>query len=200
MILRIFLIIVLIFNLGCSRNSTETGNPGVELVLTDFSTTSMQKSGTVSSRSVASVRLCFKRLRFKISDEDTNVNVEVDEDNIDLELGQVDLDPDGGVLTTVSVPPGIYSRIEFDLDSDCMNQGTPSVIVDNDNDGGTPFETDDNMTIKFEGQVSVSVDTRLELAIGNIINALDAVTSADQIKDALEDAGSAGTFTEIDED
>ena len=184
------IIFSLFLALGCSRNSTETGNPGVTINLSSYSENSINTNQN-EARAVTQVTFCFKRLRFKLADDADSSN----SDNIDLDIGQVNLDPNGGELTTVNVPAGIYDRIEFDLENDCNEQNEPSVIVDNDNDGGTPFQTDDRISIRFEGNLIVtSLDTEVNLRIGNIIDALDTITNANDIKDTLEDTSANGAF------
>jgi hypothetical protein len=128
----------------------------------------------------------------QISDADTT-DSENDSDNIDLALGQKLLDPDGTSLGSVSVPAGVYTRIEFDLAHDCEGETSPSVIVEN-SEAGSPFETDDHITIKFEGTVNLTQSTMLTLDLGTILEALDTVTSDSEIKTALENAGTKGSF------
>ncbi len=169
---------------GCGKkgSNTSTGNPLVSVEMASFSASSTK----VGAFALSSLTLCFKRLRFKPVDEIAT--------DIDLTLGQVTLAPSGTQIATVQVPPGEYERVEFDLEKDCLNGGEPSVVIDNDNDGGTPFQTDDRMTIKFEGAVTITTDQTLTLFVDNLINAADGINDANNIKTAFENSTATGTY------
>ncbi|HUP56648.1 MAG TPA: hypothetical protein VM598_04290 [Bdellovibrionota bacterium] len=137
--------------------------------------------------SVSQIKMCFKRLRFKEQDESTSSDSSQDEDNHDLDLGLVTLDTSGTTLASVEIPKGVYKRIEFDLEDDC-GVGY-SLYVDNNG----AIQTNDRMTIKFEGTFdATAAGGRIQLAVQNIVTALGAVTSGTDLKDAAED--SSGTF------
>ncbi len=182
--LLITTIALLIVISGCGKkgSNTSTGNPLVSVEMASFSASSTK----LGAFSVSSLTLCFKRLRFKPVDEIAS--------DIDLTLGQITLAPSGTQIATVQVPPGEYERVEFDLEKDCLNGGEPSVVIDNDNDGGTPFQTDDRMTIKFEGAVTITSDQTLTLFVDNLITAADGITDANEIKSALEDSAATGSY------
>lgn len=178
---------------ACSDN-TDTGNPLVSLNFAPYSAGAMaQKTNTALS--VQDLQMCIKRLRFKTENENTNPDPEIDEDNIDLNIGVLQISPAGTAVTNIKLPKGIYTRIEFDLKKDCADSVTsPSVVLDNDNDGGTPFETDETITIRFEGSVDLNSSRTLDLYINNIIQALDTVSASNQIKPTLESLSAVGTF------
>ncbi len=127
---------------------------------------------------VGTVNLCFKRLRFKPVENDDSTA-----ENIDLNLGLVTIDPIGTNIVSVSVPEGTYRRIEFDLERDCDGFPSPSVSFTN---GVTTYSTQDNIKIKFEGTLVVDADKTVTLDTDIILDALDNVTSDNQIKNTLE--------------
>jgi hypothetical protein len=128
---------------------------------------------------VSGTKFCFKRLRFK-PDSSTAGS------NIDLTLGQVDIDPSGTSLLTVSIPEGTYRRVEFDLEKECDGvSGKPSVSFSNDIGS---FSTQETMTIVFDGTYVASSSGTLTLDIDALLDALDIVTNSNQIKTSLENA------------
>ncbi len=126
---------------------------------------------------VGSVDLCFKRLRFKPVENDDSTA-----ENYDLDIGLVTIDPNGTNIMSVSVPEGTYRRIEFDLEGNCNGLGAPSVSFLN----GATYSTQDNIKIKFEGILVVDSDKTVTLNTDIILDALDNVTSDNQIKNTLE--------------
>ncbi len=128
---------------------------------------------------VSGTKFCFKRLRFK-PDSSTAGS------NIDLTLGQVDINPAGTSLITISIPQGTYRRVEFDLEKECDGVlGKPSVTFSN---GNGVFSTQDSMTIIFDGTYTASSSGTLTLDIDALLDALDLVTNSNQIKTSLENA------------
>jgi hypothetical protein len=127
----------------------------------------------------SSVYFCFKRLRFKANSSGGG-------EDIDLEIGRVAIDANGTDLTSIRVPAGTYERIEFDLEEECDGtSGRPSVEFVNTN---APFNhsTTDRMTIKFDGSVTISADTTLELNIDLFYDEMDSFSSSDDIKTLFE--------------
>lgn len=161
---------------SCAKSDgTSTGNPLVNL-----------RSGVYSSLSIQTVsesRFCFKRIRFKQAGELTNPDPAVDEDNIDFAIGEKILNAGGDNFGTIRVPPGNYTRIEFDLDNSCGSGYSVYVT----NSSGT-FSTTQGATIKFNGNITIAADVSIELALQNLISALNAVTNNSQIKPSLEAA------------
>lgn len=185
--MKILLLSVLIFSAsGCGP--TTTGNPvdkqPVTLRMADTQPFAFLKKGLdliipEARAAITNSKFCFKRLRFKPDSSSSG-------SNIDLELGQIDIDPNGTDLLTVEVPVGEYKRIEFDLEKDCDGVGFKS-SVEFDNANG-PFDTDETITIKFDGSYNVSSAGTLTLDIDALYDALDLVTANNQIKPALENA------------
>lgn len=181
---NIFLFMLMLSMAGCGPGTT-TGNPvaPVELRMEDKQPLSWLKKAWDSIippayAAVSDIKFCFKRLRFK-PDELT------EGENFDLALGQVNINPGGTTLLTVSVPAGTYQEIEFDLDKDCDGIGKPSVSFTNNNGS---FSTIDDMTIEFEGVYTVSSAGTLTLNIDPLLDALELVTADNQIATSLEAA------------
>lgn len=165
---------------GCAGGGTTIGNPvTVELKLSSYTSTQ-----SIETQAVSSLTFCFKRLRFKQEGETTNSDSSTDEDNIDLNLGEVTISPSGTNLTSVSIPSGVYTRVEFDLEKDCSSQKSIQVT----NDSGS-FSTEDRITIKFEGYFVASDSSKvLNLGLSNIITKLNEVTANSEIKTKAESA------------
>lgn len=127
--------------------------------------------------------MCFKRLRLKTVEDIEDSNTAADgEDNIDIALGEVSLSATGeSVLGNVVVPTGDYRRIEVDLEDTC---GTGhSLLLDKD----SVFESAERITIKFEGDFSITQDTEaLNLAFDKIVEQLSVVTVEADLKEAAE--------------
>jgi len=163
---------------GGEGGGTATGNPVVELKFDSYSSPLMSK---VSAMAVDSLKLCFKRLRFKVASGSTG-------GNIDLEVGELSIVSSGVDIASVSVPEGVYDRVEFDLSDECGN----GYSVEVDNSSGV-FQTTDNMTIKFEGTfVADQASEILLMSVQDLIDNMDAVTSSGDIKTQAEAA--SGTF------
>lgn len=136
------------------------------------------------------ILFCLERLRFKLPE---GILVEVEnpgddsseteiEDSIDFELGEVVIDPQGTDLGDIQVPVGTYSRIEFDLDNDCLSG--KSIQVTNVNGS---FSTDEEVTIKFDGNFVVTNDTQITLPLAEIVNALDSFNPTSMIQDDIDE-------------
>ena len=177
-------ILALLFAVGCASSSqgTSSGNPVVAMKFAAYNSAASSKARELSSvdaLAVSSVKMCFKRLRFKQASGDSNV---------DLALGEVTLSPSGTELANVSVPAGTYTRIELDLDDECGSGQSLSVT-----NGNGSFATDEGMTIKFDGSFTYTGDSRsLELAVQAVVSALGAVTNSSQLRSAAE--GASGSF------
>lgn len=169
-------ICILILIIGCANNGTSTGNPLVNLRYGSF-------SSSLSAFTVNQAKFCFKRVRFKQAGELTNSDPAVDGDNVDFDIGEKTLNAVGDNLGNITVPPAVYTRIEFDLDNHCGN-GYSVYLV---NTSGT-FSTNDTISIKFEGNVVLNSDVSLNLALQNLISALNTVSSSTQIRTKLEAA------------
>lgn len=179
---------------GCSAQGTSTGNPMVALSFGPYGSAppgvSSQNVASAPKEflsaevmSISSLKLCFKRLRFKQDGENTNVDPTVDSDNIDFEPGELTIDEMGTYLGEVQLPVGSYSRVEFDLEDNCSSG--KSVQVTNANG---PFSTQDRITIKFEGNFVHSEDTSLALDLQPIVTALMSVSNDSEIRTQSESA------------
>ncbi len=195
--MKYFILLILLLNLSCTDNDNTTiGNPLVSLKILPYSTP--QAFSKLTPFAVSSLQFCVKRLRFKTDQELTNPITDEDEDNVDINLGLINIDPTGTVLTEVNIPKGEYTRIEFDLEPDCAGEISPSVILSNDNSMGTPFVTNDDITIQFRGLISLNSTTSISLNISSMIQALSNVTDADEIESVLENSQNEGDFDEDD--
>ncbi len=180
--------LVLISLLGCSAGGTTTGNPiTVQLRLVDqqpfawWSPITNQIIIPSAYAAVTNAYFCFKRLRFKTDSSD-----ETTDDNIDVNIGRVAIDPNGTNLVSVTIPSGVYRRIEFDLEEECNDvASTPSVEFTN---GLAPFNhsTSDRMTIKFEGTFTATADTSLDLDIDAFFDTMDTINDGNDIKNQFE--------------
>jgi hypothetical protein len=172
---------ILVLGQGCQgSHGTSTGNPlssepGVALKMAAFSPTA------VPGNNVLSLAMCLKRLRFKAASGSS------DSGDIDLQLGDVTLDPSGTLLSSVQIPIGTFDRIEFDLDPSCSSGHSVALT----NSSGS-FTSTDDMTIRFDGSITITGDQSVELLVQQIVNALATVTSGSAIKSAAE--GVSGSF------
>ncbi|MEZ4873404.1 MAG: hypothetical protein R2827_14435 [Bdellovibrionales bacterium] len=180
---KAIVILIMLIGIGCAPGGggTTTGNGIVDVNMQAYT----GLSSKVSSMAVTSLTMCFKRLRFKTEGESTDADPSTDSDNIDLSLGEITLSATGTNLGLVSVPYGTYSRVEFDLEKDCVDTITSnSVEVTN---GNGSFFTEDRITIKFEGTFVVGSSSNvLNLGVQAIVDALDSVSANEQIKTQAE--------------
>ncbi|MBC7690877.1 MAG: hypothetical protein H7222_03855 [Methylotenera sp.] len=163
---------------GCG--GTTTGNPQINLQMGGYTTASSGFSLFPSAyAAVSGFSMCFKRLRFKAA-SGTNA------DNIDLTIGEVQLLASSPTpLASLTIAPGTYRRIEFDLDSSCASG--KSLRLNNSNGA---FSTSDSITIRFDGAFVVDGTTQtLTLAVNEITTQLDAVVANGDIKPKAEAAG-----------
>ncbi|WP_374075617.1 hypothetical protein [Bdellovibrio bacteriovorus] len=173
---KIFLISLLFLNACANSGGTSTGNP---LVAVQFKSFTPFHASSVETQSVSNLKMCFKRLRFKpVSGLD---------DNIDLALDEVSIVDSGTLVTTVGVPAGTYSRVEFDLDTHCTSGR--SVQLSNSNGS---FTSTDTITIRFDGTLVLSASQNLDLNIQAIVSALDTATSNADIK--IKSESVSGSF------
>ena len=180
---------LLVTLVSCSGGST-TGNPiSVNVRLQDAQPFAWWKPIRNSvlipeaMAAVSNVFLCFKRIRFKYDDASEVGG----SDNIDIELGRVSLDPTGTSIGSYTIPEGSYERIEIDLEKECDGVASrPSVEFTN---GNSPFSysSQDRITIKFDGQFVAAGGQTIDLDVDGILDVMDAITPADDIKDLLED-------------
>lgn len=139
---------------------------------------------------VNSVTMCFKRLRFKRLHEEMTA-----EDNVDFFLGAVDLNLSGeSALGEIQLPEGEYERVLVELEGECSDASGPySIKVSNSSAGA--LRTDERITVRFDGYFDASGSGGvLNLAIQDIVAALDTTVSNADLKNNLEDASVKGTF------
>lgn len=174
---------------GCG---TTAGNPQVSVEFKSYATASSGGFGipfiAPAYAALSEVKLCFKRVRFKFEGASDPADSDDDPDNMDFAIGEVALQSGGTSIGTVELVPGVYKRVEFDLDSHCASG--KSVQVTNSNGS---FSTADSVEIKFNGSFSVDArDRTVRLNIQPILTQLDSVNSASQIKTVAE--ASEGDF------
>ena len=180
-------LLLLLMLAGCSGGTT-TGNPvTVSVRVVDEQPFAWWRPvrNTVlipeAHAATTNIFFCFKRLRFKFDSSGSGGS-----GNIDLTLGRVAIDPNGTSLGSVTIPSGVYDRIEIDLENECDGVASrPSVEFTNLN---APFNysTEDRITVKFDGAFTATENAAVDLNIDLLIDAMDTVTPADDIKDVLE--------------
>lgn len=172
--------LILLLIAGCSSSQgTSTGNPVVAVQFKSYAAMNVQSSDPlVEPLAVSNLKMCFKRLRFK--------PVAGLVENIDLILDEMNIVTSGTLVATASVPPGTYSRVEFDLDPHCVSGKSVQVT----NSAGS-FTTNQTITIRFDGTLVLSASQNLNLDIQSIITALNTATSDADIKIKAESVGGA---------
>ncbi len=214
-LVRIVAAAALLMNSACSDTSSNYAN--VSLRLSDSQMTSNNSVLSLflpqaKAAEYGDIVICLERLRFELPEgveDELQDDVEADddieaisenssdddmedldedsseveiEDSIDFEFDDVVLDPQGTDLGEIQVPVGTYSRIEFDLDSDCLSG--KSIQITNLNGS---FSTDEEVTIRFEGEFIVSEGVQIVLPLANIIAALDAFNPISSIQDDIDE-------------
>ena len=131
--------------------------------------------------SVSNLKLCFKRLRFKMADEATAVDPITDSDNIDFDLGEIDVTSGSTALGVITLPKGNYKRVEFDLENSCA--GGKSITLINTNGS---YSSSERVTIKFEGDFTANADGTLTLGVQQILTQLNGYNGAASLKTSAE--------------
>ncbi len=164
---------------GCAKKDQAGSDLNIQLQFGSYSTAQHKKpiwhflEVKKANAAVSSLKMCFKRLRFKAADVDT-ATPSTDSDNIDFQIGEVDISSGGAALGVVSIPEGSYRRIEFDLDSHCASGKSIQLV----NANGT-FSTNQTVTIKFSGNFTADSDGTLTLGVQSILNQLNSYNGAD---------------------
>jgi hypothetical protein len=186
---RLLPTILSITMLACTPDGgTATGNPLVDLKIEAYNSTLVSRKTDIQPLGIDSLTLCFKRLRFKQSEESSNPDPSADNDNLNFYLGDVTISNLGTDLKGVLLPLGTYSRVEFDLDSSCSSGKSIQLT----NATGS-FSTSQDITIKFEGTFTrISSGQVLGLDIQKIVSSLNSVTSDSDIRSKAE--ASSGQF------
>src|SRR4051812_47028286 len=184
--------VALLTQTGCG--GTTIGNPEVSIQFTSYTAFNVMDWLVPSAyATLSNGKICVRRLRFK-----TDINSTEAEDGIDFQPGEISLNATGsGVIGTVTVPSGVYRRVEFDL----TNNGagcTSGHSVSFTNSNGT-YTSTDNTTIKFEGTFDASAaHETLSLGLQGIINALNTINGPSgnnaTIASTLQNASVKGNF------
>ncbi len=171
-------------NFGCANEST-TKSHQIDIQFGTYSTAKNKFLKFIlpeANAAVSSLNMCFKRLRFKTSEDPAITdNPTTDSDNIDFRLGAVDISTGATALGTISLPEGQYSRIEFDLENDCASGKSINLINSHGN-----FSSTERITIKFEGHFTANADGALTLGVQQIITALNNYNGGGTLKIVAE--------------
>ena len=163
------------------QDNTSTQKSRVDISLGSFTTSKWSPLDLIIPQSMAAIgtlRLCFKRVRFKLSDTD---DLGGDDENIDFFIGEVDISDAGTVLGQVEVPAKSYKRIEFDLEDGCGTGNSLELI----NDNGV-YTTSDRITIKFAGNFEATDGSSVVLGTQAIMDQLNNYSGSGSLKDAAE--------------
>jgi hypothetical protein len=172
---------------SCGEGGTTTGNPvTVKMEFASFNNSIAKRISNLfiskAHAGLTSLKLCLKRVRFKIEDSSTGSDIE-------LELGEVEIKEEGTPLGNIQISEGVYKRIEFDISKDCDGTTKNAVTIANDNGN---FTSDDGVTIRFEGAFSPGSGD-LTLFVQVIVDKIkDYQLSDGDIKDQLESV--SGTY------
>lgn len=172
----------MIMTLGCAKPSTDTHSIALQ-----FGSYATAKNNILrlllpeARASVSNLKLCFKRLRFKMAGEVTNADPTVDSDNIDFNLGEIDVSAGSTALGTVQLPDGNYKRIEFDLENSCASGKS----IQLSNSSGS-YSSVERITIKFEGDFTANADGTLNLGVQQILDQLNNYNGAGDLKVTAE--------------
>ncbi len=191
-IVRLVVTLALMLNTACNSSS---GLASVSLKLSDGQTVANSNIFSLlfpkaKAANFGDILFCLERLRFKlpedmvvevpgISDDSSEIEIE---DSIDFELGEVAIDPQGTDLGDLQVPVGTYSRIEFDLDTDCMSGKSLQVT----NINGT-YSTNQEVTIKFDGNFVVSDGVQITLPLADMVSALDSFNPSSNNQQVIDE-------------
>ena len=170
--------ILLLGLVGCQSKGGKSSGESypVNLTMGGYTTASITNLFIPDAYAVVSdLRVCFKRLRFKTTLDDT-----IPGDNIDFALGEVTLSTSGTLLGSVIVPEGTYYRVEFDLEPVCAGKS-----INLSNDFGV-FSAAETIKIKFDGVFVVDGSKNLELGVQDILNAANAYNGVGTLKDTFE--------------
>lgn len=169
---------------GCAK-APSAGNLSVALQMGTYSTAQNTHplwkflAPQKANAAVTSLKMCFKRLRFKAEDLDTAAPDTASE-NVDFPIGEITIGTTGASLGAIKLAAGNYKRIEFDLDAHCASG--KSIQLTNSNGA---FSSNQGMTLKFRGNFTANVDGTLTLGIQTILTGLNSYNNTD-LKLALE--------------
>ena len=180
---------------GCG--GTSTGNPVISIQTksyTAFNTAPFLNFFIPSAYAAFSGgKICIRRLRFKADSGSAATG-----GDIEFQPGEINLSASGGTdLGKVTISPGTYKRVEFDLTTDGAGC-TSGHSVTFSNSSGVYYSTD-GMTIKFDGVFTAKSGSQvLALGFQGIVNALNSLTGMSgynpSIKNSLESTSVTGDF------
>ncbi len=184
---------LLLINSACSGSSGQLANVSLRLSDSNAVTTHNLMSlffPKAKAAEYGDILFCLERLRFElpegivtqITSQDDDSTEEEIEDSIDFEIGEVVIDPQGTDLGNIQVPVGTYSEIEFDLDNDCLSGKSIQIT----NASGS-FSTDEEVTIKFEGEFVVSEGVQIVLPLAEIVAAIDSFNPSSQNQEIIDE-------------
>ncbi len=171
--------------IGCAPKSA-TSPAAISLQMGSYTTAQNQSplwrllAAKEANAAVTSLKMCFKRLRFKADDVDTAAP-STDAGNKDFAIGEIVISNSGALLGAVSVPQGTYRRIEFDLDTSCASGKSIQLV----NAQGS-FSSTSSMTIKFRGTFVAAADGTLTLGVQTILTALNSYNAPSDLKTTVE--------------
>lgn len=176
--------VAIMLSTGCAKPANDQAQIAVQF----GSYTTAGKSNNLlrlllpeAQASVSNLKLCFKRLRFKMADEATSSDPAVDSDNIDFNLGEIDITSGSTALGVITLPKGNYKRVEFDLENSCANGKSINLV----NSNGS-YSSTERITIKFEGDFTASADGTLTLGVQQILTQLNSYSAAVSLKTSAE--------------
>ncbi|MEQ1875455.1 MAG: hypothetical protein ABL958_02335 [Bdellovibrionia bacterium] len=109
-------------------------------------------------------------------------DVILNETSVAVSSRSLQIRPEGTSVAQFNLSPGEYSSLKLKFSPSCLSAGSVRVV----NAQGT-FETQDSVTLSFEGRVSADVQAlQISLEIQDIINALEAVQQVAEIKSNTE--------------
>lgn len=176
---------IMILTNGCAKESATTKTHQIAIQFGSYTSAKykfMRLLLPEAKAAVSSLNLCFKRLRFKTAEDPAVTdNPTADGDNIDFGLGSVDISSGATSLGTITLPEGNYTRIEFDLESDCASGKSINLV-----NGNGSYSSTDRITIKFEGHFTANADGVLTLGVQQIIDSLNSYNGGSALKVAAE--------------
>lgn len=213
-VIKIEIAVLMVLFSSCAKQSALSQQPvNINLNLGGYTTVQNKFIDLIlpkANASVASLKMCFKRLRFKLAEstEDStkapgsddsvlgksgsddqvphNSDPSISEDNIDFNIGEITVSSETTQLGSIKIPSGTYRRIEFDLENSCASGKSISLV----NNFGT-FSATDRITIKFDGHFEANIDGTLTLGVQQILNQLNNYNGTGPMKTTVESISGA---------
>ncbi len=155
---------------------TGTGNPGKATMDISFGSYLDILDDQGQPIQLDNLTMCFKRIHLEGT---------AGTQNIDLDLNDVPLMPDGTFVTGITIPPGTYHEIKYELRGENCDSGQ-SISFANKNGA---FSEVDEIELKFEGDILISAlnNHSTQFLISQIAVALNRVSQSNQIKPFIEE-------------